>query len=84
VLDGLGQPRVAPGGGASVYGSWPSGSKSSFGVTFGNIPASLNFIANDGKLNRGFQIGLQVPTDLPPGDTKVVVSFNGVAGPPSQ
>jgi uncharacterized protein (TIGR03437 family) len=79
VVDGLAQPRVAPGGGASIYGSFPTGSRSDFAVTFGGVSAYITFVANDGKINRCFEIDVQVPTEISAGAANVVVSYRGAA-----
>ncbi|HYL76871.1 MAG TPA: hypothetical protein VEU96_21825 [Bryobacteraceae bacterium] len=82
IVNGLGQPRFSPGDGAAIYGSFPSGRRADFTVTFGTVPAYITLVANDGKLNRGFEIDVQVPTEVSPGNTSVVVSYQGGATPP--
>jgi uncharacterized protein (TIGR03437 family) len=81
VLNSLSQPRMAPGDGVTVYGSFPSDVRSTFTAMFGSVQASLNFVVIDVKLGHATQIGLQVPTEISPGPTSVTVSHLGAAGP---
>ena len=77
VLNNLGQPRLSPGDAAQIYGIFPMGRRTDFTVTVGSLPASILLVANDVKLNRGFQLDIQVPTELPPGGASVVVFHSG-------
>jgi uncharacterized protein (TIGR03437 family) len=81
VVNNLGQAHFAPGDGASIYGSFPTGRRADFTVMFGNVPAYTTLVANDGKLNRAFEIDVQVPTELSAGNSSVVVSYQGGATP---
>jgi len=62
VLNDLGQPRMAPGSGAAVYGSFTPDRRLSFTVTVGGLPAYVSLVVIDVKLNHAIEIGIQVPT----------------------
>ncbi len=74
VQNDLGQPRFAPGDVAQVYGIFPMGRRADFTVKVGGLPGAILLVANDGKLNRGFQVDIQIPTELAPGSASVVLS----------
>jgi len=79
VLNNLGQPRMSPGDGVTVYGSFTPDRRPSFTVTIGGLQASLSSVVIDVKLNRAIEINLQVPTELSPGPASVIVTHVGDA-----
>jgi len=61
----------------AICGSFPMGRRADFMVAFDMVPAYVTLMLNDVRLSRGFEIDVQVPTELSPGNNSAVISSQG-------
>jgi uncharacterized protein (TIGR03437 family) len=75
VYDLIGQSTLCSPDSVWVYGTFPADNRTSFSATVGGETAPVNLIATQGGV--GVEINIEIPTDLAPGPSNVVILHNG-------